>query len=716
MDGEVEVQLQRLEKQLRETSDLLKTIEQRGAKSEADRLRRKYEAEEDAEDLAELDLPRIPSAGLKSAIARRNVDNLNKVLRRAAHKLKRGKIDGKIVSTLWGRYGVARTALAESWSSVPPRIWECLWDVLASEPENPTRMPHIYVLAKDMTAAGVPLSGSQQLLAVEAMFIEGRRKEAIDNWKRLAGTLGSQDESFRDYWELGIRMCSISGDLERAERAVETLLRSTPDASPRFLFQLLRGFAGKGMKDKAWDTYARLRGLLGSSMRIEDYDEVISAFLLAGETEYAFHIFVEMMFSGAINVHGNARLPSSVSNQFFLGKWLKRLIGAGDLDGAHNVLKFMQTKGIMPAAVQVNGLIGAWLRSGTAGNQQEADRLAWKMIESRRVFVDLRRREAALEWPIRLLGRDNVQPSGEESAETGELVFVPKATLETYSLMAENYKARGMHRRLEELWVAFKEAEIATDAFMMNQLLESYVMDGNPQGAREMYSFMVHEHQVLPDAFTFLTLYKSLSVNRLIWLSLSDEQKAEDALLCRRIFNDMLRSSWAFVGKDDEAVLQDLGRTVLHTFRKVRDLVGLIVALSTLRQVFGFKVSEAITIEMIAETGVRRDSPRVRKRVFKASEIIEYILARRKEELAASGEDEDADIIMPHEKENELASVLEYFFRNKVTRTHLTAPDATMTDGEFQTLYDEAAQDLGVDDSLAGAGRPRSRPQAPAEK
>ncbi len=303
------------------------------------------------------------------------------------------------------------------------------------------------------------------------------------------------------------------------------------------------------------------------------------------------------------------------------------------------------------------------------------------------------------------LGRRAVGAQRDAQEETDDLVFVPKATLETYSVMAENYKGRGLHRRLEELWVAFKKAEIATDAFMMNQLLESCVLNGNPQGAREMYSFMVHEHQVLPDTYTFLALYKSLSVNRLIWLSLSDQQKTEDAVLCRQIFNDMFRSSWAFVGRDDEAVLQDLARTVLHTFRKVQDPVGLITALRALRQVFRFRITEAITIEMIAETDIRRDTARTRKRVFQASETIDYILTRRRQEAMDRGE--DGDVILPHEKEDELASVIEYFFRSKVTRTHLTAPDATMTDEEFQALYDEAAQDLGVDDSLDSGRKQR---------
>ncbi len=44
--------------------------------------------------------------------------------------------------------------------------------------DNPNRMHHIYVLTQDMQSAGIPLEDDQQLLAIEAMFIEGFRGES----------------------------------------------------------------------------------------------------------------------------------------------------------------------------------------------------------------------------------------------------------------------------------------------------------------------------------------------------------------------------------------------------------------------------------------------------------------------------------------------------------------------------------------------------------
>ena len=76
---------------------------------------------------------------------------------------------------------------------MPPETWDLLWRVFSIEADNnPNRMTHVYILAKDMNAAGVSLSDPQQLLAIEAMYVDGWNKEAIENWKRSVSTMGSK--------------------------------------------------------------------------------------------------------------------------------------------------------------------------------------------------------------------------------------------------------------------------------------------------------------------------------------------------------------------------------------------------------------------------------------------------------------------------------------------------------------------------------------------
>jgi len=681
--------LDELESKLKDAARLIKEIEQSDVKGKAGRRRKRYNILADDEDIRGPALATVGFTAKTTAVGRHRIDNLNKTLLVAAKKLEKGTFRGKHITAVWGSYSLARKSLAESWDVVPAEIWEFLWDLLARDTnDNPNRMSHIFVLARDMASAHVPLSDERQLLALEAMFIEGHQKEAIENWRKAVATLGSKPGTVTGYWELGARMCSLSGDLPRAEAAVDALFKVSPEADPRILFNVIRAYAKRDMKDKAWDAYRRLAERMGSDMKIEDYDQVVSAFLLAGETEYALHIFVDMMFSGAINLHGSTRLPSAVSNKFFFGKWLKRLIGAGDLDGAYNVLMLMQRKRIMPAAIQVNGLIGALMRSGSAPQLQRAEEIAMKMLESRRAFVDLRRREAGFEWPTRLLGK--------AVSKDGELTFLPMATLETYSLLAQNYKDRGLHEQLETLWTAFKQAEIASDSFMMNQLLESYVLSGRHDDARELYGLMVHQREVLPDAYTFVTLFRSLGVNRLLWLSVTQEQKEHDAALCRQFFSDMVRSSGAYLSRTEDTMLQALARTAIQTFRKVEDYVGLVVALRTLRAGFGFKVSGATAVELIAETGVERDGPKARQRIFQAREVLEVLLRRIKEGAELRGEPLDID--SPGAMEGILSAAVEEYFRHKVTGADVRAPPgrASLGDNQFYERCEEVAEELGI--------------------
>ncbi|EPE05577.1 pentatricopeptide repeat domain-containing protein [Ophiostoma piceae UAMH 11346] len=779
VESELTRKMDELEGKLKDSEKLIKEIEKKHPdgpiKRRADRMRRRLdiirevEAEgrkvelEEAEAAKSADKTTPTPASIKisemgfHANARRHVRNLNAVLRPAAARLKLNGdkgIDTKIITAVWSRYGAARIGLAESWSNVPPAAWALLWDVLARDSsagvncKNPRRMSHIFYLTKDMQAAGITLTDEQQILAIEAMFIEGWQAEAIDNWRRVAATLGAQPSTALAYWELGVRMNSIEGDLERAERAADHLFDGglakdgcKDKPNPRVLFQLIRSAASRDAQAKAWETYRRLHTILEArgpgGMKIEDYDEVVSAFLAANQTEYAFDVFVDMMFSGAIDSrqrlhvqeqndqrhdkYATPKLPQPVANQFFFGKWLKRLIGAGDTDGAHRVLKFMQSRGIMMAAVQVNGLLGAWLRSGTAENQALADTLAWQMIESRRIFVSLRRRERQVEWPLQL--QSNRTRNGLAVDANSELTFVPRASLETFLLMADNYKNRGQIGMMEKLWTAFRDCELSsTDAYMMNQLIESYMRDGRADEARNLYRHMVHGPQkVLPNANTFISLVRSVPVNRGIAATMSDDELQVAGNECRKLVAEMTRVAHVAFrnssGKPRETVdpreaayYQALGRSLLHTFRKTGDYVALYVMLQTMLPLMStadafrvprFRMTSSLAIELVSGLSstdnkyYQRDTAETRHRIFKASEAVESLLRearmgqlnlyrqpeRPRRALTSSGVQSDLDL------SDDLSAAVAHVYRIKCKG---------VTEDQFAAMHDAAVAEMGL--------------------
>ncbi|KAJ9142139.1 Pentatricopeptide repeat domain-containing protein [Pleurostoma richardsiae] len=684
LDRDLERRLKELEEKLRDSAALKKALEKYGLKEKVDELERQYDedVEGGAQD-ARWGLPKIERVGISSS-AHRAIARLNTWLPKAFSRVQSDKLESKDIKNTWKYYSSLRRSLSANWKNVPQEVWQALWEVLSLSGDiNPNRMFHVYTLAQDMVAAGISLGDEQELLAMEAMFIEGHQAKAVENWKRAVGTIGSKQGISKDYWELGVRMCSLHGDVDRAERAIAALIKF-PDCDARALIHFIRTCAAReDTGEKAWTAYRQMRELLGRFMTIEDYDEVIACFLATGNAEYALHVFVDMMFSGAVELHGRHKLPSSVKNQFFFGKWLKRLIGAGDLEGAYRVLLLMQSHGVRAAAIQANGLIGAWLRADTAAGIQKAEELAWKMVESRLNFVRLRQREASVDWPVRF------SESG-YTPDASDLTFVPRATLETFSLMAENYRRRGLYRDLEKLWVAFKEAEIATDSFMMNQLLESHIAEGHGERARELYRMMV-DHHTVPDGHTFMSLFRSLAVNSYFWPTLSEEQKEEDIALCRQIFRDMLESSWVF--EAEGGLNEAQARLMLDSFRKSKDYVGYIVSLHALKEVFHFPISQIIVLQMVAEIGgVERVTSRNQAQLVKASRRIEHMVA---EHRAAMMREASAELT-PEEKVEELYAVLERYYRSKIPQL----------EDEFEEMYDTAAEEMGAYDDLV---RKRSR-------
>lgn len=616
-------------------------------------------------------VPEINEKPFKKESQRRLVRRLNSALQRADKSRQRGgSANKKDLLPLWRAYMVSRQTLALSWDSVPRPVWDLLWKLFSYEHpvNNPNRLSHVASLAKDMSSANVSLLPSQQVLTIESLFVESWESEAVKNWKRCLPTLGVEESSaFREFWELGVRMFCAVGDLDQANRAVERLLSTGSD--PRILMPLIRAYSEKKTEEdhaQSWEAYRRLRGLLGSKMTLEDFDQVISYFLGSNQVESGLRAFVDMMTSGRRELKKSSRLPLTIGNKFFFGKWLKRLIGAGELDGAHSVIMFMLKKHVQPAPIQVNGLIGAWQRSGGSEDLEKADTIAWKMIESRLDFVRERRGET-------------VERDDDSKEHKARQTPYPRATLETFSLMAENYRLRQLHEPMTRLWEAFNRVEIAHDAFMMNQLLESYLQYGQVAQGTDLYKTLVSQGSVNPNPHTFMVLFKMLAVNR---GHVNPDQLLDETDNARSTFAEMMK----FVGIwEGGAIDGQLARKILHTFRRLKDDHGFLVALAALRNKFGYMPPEMIVLEMaVGTTNLAWDTPRARQRLRTEKRRMDQDIMR-----TWGGESTMSN-------EERMAELYEYLIR-------LYTP---VRDAEMEGVFDDAkllqaaAQQMGAHDVI----------------
>ncbi|OTB08841.1 hypothetical protein M426DRAFT_316866 [Hypoxylon sp. CI-4A] len=667
-DGQMETRLKEMEQELEQATQFTKIVEDIWGKQGAEKLRKRASSQD--ETLPKFSLL-LPEEDWPSPQDRTHIVQLNNIIRTVGRKVRGGVLNLKRINSLWKYYSAARIALSKKWGLVHADIWDLLWQILAADHDNnPNRMSHIHILAKDMEKAGVTLRDDQQLLAIEATFISGFKDEAITAHRRLVTTLGAKPETFVDFWQLGLRMHCLSGDVTRAERVANTLLESPHEKDPRFLLPFIRMCAEKPTTaEKGFEMYQRLRSTLGDAMTIDDYDQVISYFLASNQTEFAFYIFVEMMTSTTVNLHGTHKVPASIASPFFYGKWLKRLIGAGDLEGAYNVLLHMKSRGVMPQAIVVNGLIGAWLRSGTADNIQKAEEVAWPMINARMQFINIRKDMHNLATFVRL-------------RQTGE--GWPRANLETFSLLAENYKERAIHTKMEELWRAFRDAEIAPNSFMLNQLLSSYLKDGQGKHVAELSRDLTNHYKVEPDSWTFLVLWQALPINRLI--QMLPGQLLEEISRTRLLFAELVRSAHIFAAGGIDA---QLARYILHSFRKLDDKIGLLLSYRALRQIFKFTPPDIIVLELhvgsmdLERTGKSKGG----LRLMHAGKQIEAFLKRRHRELIASGELSAGEDLPDDIKKEELGNFLDAFLQSQIAR---------LGDEKTEELVLQAAAEMGL--------------------
>ncbi|KAI1322206.1 hypothetical protein F5Y16DRAFT_387173 [Xylariaceae sp. FL0255] len=686
-DAETEAEIEALEKRSQGLERLVKTVDSFLGKfsqwtKDADDPGngQDTDAEQSISQLA------IPINGLNGNRQDR-IHKVNNWIRRCNKAVANNELLPKDIQGLWKAYTAIRTTMSGRWNTVPLPTWEVLWKTLSANFDfNTNRMSHIYALAKDMQQAGVALRPDQQLLALEAMFIDGWKNEAIENHRRHVSTLGANPETFLPFWELGLLMYCRIGDLQRAERVIMTITESPYEPDPKFIQPFIKLCAeNPATVDRAFALYRELRATLGESMTLDDYDSLISYFLTSNSTEYALFIFVDMMKSGSIDLVGARQYPPSVANPFFFGKWTKRLIGAGDLEGALNVFRFQRSQGITPRAMQVNVLIGEWLRSGAAEDAQKAEDVAWAMINARIQFVELRRRKA-------IVPEVRLYPSGDAW---------PRANLETFSILAENYRERSLASKMAPLWHAFREAEIAPNSFMLNQLLMSHVQEGRAELVPSIYQNMVEQYNLKADPHTFMVLWKTLPVNRLARLPPKDT--LVESARTRALFKQMMQSISVFREDDDLKIDKFLARNVLHSFRKLGDQTGLLIVYRALRRKFHYTPPDMVVFEMLIGSqdleGLtkRRDNVAKRRDAAKVIQLrasLDHFLAHRSQELKKSGEIKTGEDMPQHIKNEETADFLEL---------HLQQSLYKLEEGEAQRLAMEAAQDLGLVGEIANA-------------
>ena len=650
---------------------------------------------------------------------------LNTNIQKAAGSLE----DEELRKKLWRSYSRCKAILPPFLHLIPEKSWNVLWGSHHMMSTNhPQWASRLVTLSEDMLAAGKELNVYQRILYVEGLQQERRQEEAITQWQKIKGDLGEDEQAIEEYELLGVRMFASNGDPDRAEKIALNYLRPEKSEDSRILIPILSAWAQRGDTigiKHAWALYLRFKAQVGDNITMEDYDNITMSLLSTGRADLALAVFKDLMLTGEktgqgslelyekaasligksqssaitpedlnkISLTGLIALPKRFQNKFFYGSWVKKLIGMGEVDAAATVIELMYERGVRPDSKHLNGIVGAWLRTGSDISRDKAEKMAWAMIHERLDLV--KRREK----------RDTLNPAENPSAKDITIPphlrrIVSPATIETFSLLLQHYGRRGQDDNVELMQNCLAMAEMTPNSYFINHLLYVDLRKGQHRAAWERYLRMFRITR--PDLETFACLWDCEKAH-LDSLLIRAKDKFPDS---RRLMSEMMNWFSSLQPEERPFVRDDFSKElhnqIIRCFGQAADLEGIIASLYAMRESFGVYPDEetARTISLqVGRMGIgentkpragrrRKGNPQKKANAARIAQAFGLIAEQREKYLVDAGINDlqqcDADI----QKEEGLF-ILAEFLRAVLRRT-------TMDEDAVQANIEKAVWDIGA--------------------
>ena len=561
---------------------------------------------------------------------------------------------------------------------IPMEIWTVLWKSFSGfSTSTIDPMKHVRALGDDMEVARIPLDPAQQITYIEAVYLDGNCRGAIDRWESFSVSMSNSDPIFKEYWELGVRMFANFGQPLRAQNAANILINSLGGNQARILIPIIKSWLLSGDSaavQKAWALYIRMKHLMAADIEMQDYDAVTSLFLSAGQTSLSLGVFKDMMLTGdtlsseadsialyrkVLDKVGNLQsievpsietswtasrpltvLPKKFRNKYFYGSWIKKLIGEDNLDGAAQVLELMSQRGICPDARHANGLIGAWFREGSTISQSRAEEMAWKMVQTRMDALKSRDKQTlSSDGLVRAIPTTD-KPGFLHIQKTG---LLPPATIETFVVLLENYRRRTQFDRADDVYTALRSTKIRPNIAFLNQQLLTFLRGRRKQKAWTTYQKAVTDG-IQPDMDTFAYLWQIMKIHVDPVMNRTREGYPDP----RTLFAEMMNSSPTL--SKQEPLPRDLYDLIVLCFGLADDQIGTAIALQALMGQFGAYPTDDTArsvILQLSKAGSRNMEglrPRrlnlnssTKARIHQVTKVLQKFKQRREETLMERG-------------------------------------------------------------------------------
>ncbi|KAJ6098727.1 hypothetical protein N7467_000262 [Penicillium canescens] len=655
--------------------------------------------------------------------------------------------DERARQELWKWYRRCKQTVPHFLSIMPEGAMEAIWNSQATgDIEQATRSTHLRILVQDATSLGQALTTPQILSYITSLHDDGATNLALEQWEAYQTELSQEKEDLEEYWKLGVRLFAAESNPQRAQDIALAFLANDRNRQPRVLIPIIIAWGklpGKEAEVKAWALYLQLKTFLGSEMTMDDYDQVSIGLLTAGRLDTAVAIFKDMMVTGqdpsndstalyksALGLAGNLHassinendvnkvslsvlkvLPRRFQNRFFYASWMKKLIGMGEVDSAALVIELMYERGVKPDSKHLNGIIAGWLREGNSSARNKAERLAWSMIQHR-INTVWERFQPEQNSPQVQVKHEQVEGTRLPRFMQRE---IPPASIETFSILLLHYTRRGDEDMVKYLVKCLGDAQIRPNSYFMNHLLYAEL---RKQDVRSLWSkFQTMSVAIRPDLETYACLWDCAK------LQYDRGRTAFDIGFpsARQLYANMM--SWysqlsphaqKFTQTQMPKALYD---QIVRCFCLSKDVSGTLVALHSMRSIFGFTPDE-ITARLIvlqiarlaavpADTPKRRlrrlsSTPRSKDNIGQVTRLLELLGERKAEALRVQGL--SLDELDPHEKEQYQIEVIASLLRIVLSRTDSLSPAQVeerlvKAAAEMDVAQIDLGLPLGVDDS-----------------
>ncbi|MCJ1242864.1 hypothetical protein MMC30_000059 [Trapelia coarctata] len=583
--------------------------------------------------------------------------------------------------SLWRSYISCKHSIPRFFQVIPDGAWDVLWESQhKAQRASRDTARHLGSLLDDMLQCQRPLTPTQTLVYIEWLYTERRYAEAIRTWWQHEPRLRKIDETAEYFEDLCVRIYAAAGNPQKAQDLAFGFLTSRDKAGARILTPVIKAWAKLGDDtsiQNAWAAYLRLRIILGSSITLEDYNHIATCFLDIGRADMALAVFKDLMLAGQNSQYDSTELyktslglldelrsqsvdvqdltkvsltaltvlPRRFQNRFFFASWLKQLLGMGKIGSAFSVLELMIERGVNPDPKHLNGIMAALIRSGKTRDEDKAVQMGLAMIEERLKAVSRRRGGAAT-------GEDakNLEVLKPDIRRLPHLrrIYIPPATIETFSILLLYFQRRSMLGSIERLKKSLRAAEIYPNAYFMNHLIYAQLRQGEYHEAWDVYTKMTVK--IKPDLQTFASLWDCKKAH----LDHSAVHPGEMFADSRHIFSDMMNwfSKQPHVVRKEtrQEFNKDLYMQVVRCFCLAKDIQGTLVALHAMKESFGLYPDEntarmvALQVSRLGETKStvkRRQRNQIKDNIVanvkKVSQVLKILAEERDEALRAVG-------------------------------------------------------------------------------